>query len=137
MDTALELMWLVESHIDWDQMQGELEEFSSIVGGHRMNVSNYREIFMATEDVRRDLLEQPNIKKVIGDMSNLLRQMSEQLTADAPEPASSNLTSSFNLLFSQNTSANSRMAFAAFQRVVCGRNMSSDQLFSDGGVANA
>ena len=50
--------------MDWAQIQGELEEFSDIVGGNRMNASNYRELFLASEDVRRDVLEKPSVKKV-------------------------------------------------------------------------
>ncbi len=63
-DDALDLLRLTESHVDWAQIQGELEEFSDIVGGNRMNASNYRELFLASEDVRRDVLEKPSVKKV-------------------------------------------------------------------------
>ncbi len=68
---------------------------------------------------------------MFGDTSDLLRRMTEQLTMDV-----GNETLSNNSFFLRNTSQNSRLAFAAFQRIVCNRNMSSEQLFSDGGAAN-
>ena len=67
------------------------------------------------------------------DVSNFIKTMTEQMTMDVGG-SSSNESSNSTSLFSTNMSTNGRLAFAAFQRVVCGRNMSSDQLFSDGGL---
>ena len=62
----------------------------------------------------------------------MMKDLSDQMTMEV----NNNETSSANnSLFMRNISTNGRLAFAAFQRVVCGRNMSSDQLFSDGGAA--
>ena len=86
------------------------------------------------------MFEKPSIKKVFSDASDLLRQLTLQVTQELENSSgngtmggggsNSSLASAF---FMQNTSTNGRLAFAAFQRVVCGRNMSVDQLFSDGG----
>lgn len=106
MEDALSLLRLAESHVDWDQIQGELEEFTSIVGGARMNVSNYRALFLAGEDVRRDVLQRDSVKKVIGDASDLLRELSFQLTAGGgdrqqEEQGDASASNTFNTLFMQ------------------------------------
>ena len=66
-------------------------------------------------------------------MQVMTQQMTMEVDEDGGEEGAS-LTNA-TTLFARNMSENSRLAFAAFQRVVCGRNMSSEQLFTDGGAA--
>ncbi len=64
-----------------------------------------------------------------------MRSMSHELTLELGNDTLA--TGANESIFMRNVSTGSRLAFAAFQRVVCGRNMSANQLFSDGGEATA
>jgi hypothetical protein len=124
-------MDLVKKHVDWVAVRSELEEFSVINGRRELSFSEWQLLITSSEDVRRDLFEKSSIKKVFGDVSNLMKLMTNQMRMEVDNETSSN-----NTLLTRNFSTNGMLAFAAVQRVVCGRNMSSDQLFSNGGTAN-
>ena len=134
-EDALSLLSLADDSVDWVQVQKEAEEFTGIASGGSANVNlaSYAKLFEINENIRRDLFEKDSIKRVFGDVSNFIKEMQRQLNLDQEANRVANSSS----IFTQNISTNSRLAFAAFQRVVCGRNMSADQLFSDGGEANS
>ena len=134
LEDALTLLSLAQDHVDWQQIQAEVAEFTVQSGGSQLSFSQYKQIFEVSRDVRRDMFQKESINKVFGDVSNLLRNMQNQMTMELNQKGSENLSN--NTLFMNNISTNGRLAFAAIQRVVCGRNMSADQLFSDGGAAN-
>lgn len=131
LDEALELIKLAESHVDWQQVQDEVKEFAVKSGGQELSFNDYKTLYFASEDIRRDLLQKESMKKVIGDVSNFLRTIREQMVMEVDSE-----NSTANSFFMQNVSTQGRLAFAAFQRTVCGRNMSAAQFFSDGGLAN-
>ncbi len=135
LNDAFELYNLVEKHVDWSAVRAELEEFSVVNGRGELSFNEWSLLITSSEDIRRDLLQKESIKKVFGDVSNLMRLMTEQMVMDVDEEENATLLSN-NTIFMRNFSENGRLAFAALQRVVCGRNMSSDQLFSNGGTAN-
>jgi len=64
MESALELFTLLRSHVNWTAVTDEAEEFTGELGQQRINLRDYGVLLRASEDVRRDVLEKPSIRKV-------------------------------------------------------------------------